>query len=45
MSVKYIGWEGMNRTNVAQDREMWQGLVNPVTSLQVLSNAESFLTT
>ena len=42
MSLQYIGWEGMDRTNVALDREKSQGLVNPVTKLQVSSNAESF---
>jgi hypothetical protein len=45
MSFQYIGWEGMDRTNVALEPAIvsqWQVLLKPVTNFQVSSNAESF---
>jgi hypothetical protein len=34
---------GMNRVDLAQDRDRWQALVNVVMNLQVPPNAENFL--
>jgi hypothetical protein len=36
MQIRYeIGWGGMNRTDLAQDRDQWRALVNMVMNLQV----------
>jgi hypothetical protein len=35
MNFQEIGWEGMAWMNVAQDRVMWQAVVNVVRNLQV----------
>jgi hypothetical protein len=35
MDLREIGWGGMDRTDLAQDRDQWRALVNTVTNLQV----------
>jgi hypothetical protein len=38
-----IGWDGMDWTNLAQNRDQWRPLVNMVMNLQVPLNAGKFL--
>jgi flagellar biosynthesis/type III secretory pathway chaperone len=33
---KEIGWDGMDWTDLAQDRDQWRALVNTVMKLRVL---------
>jgi hypothetical protein len=33
MDVRDIGWEGMDWSHLAQDREQWRGVVNTVMNL------------
>jgi hypothetical protein len=35
MDLQEVGWEGMERIDLAQDRERWWVLVNTVINLQV----------
>jgi hypothetical protein len=42
MDLRVIGWEGMDWTEVAQDRDKWQILENTVRDLWVPSNAGNF---
>jgi hypothetical protein len=35
MDLRVIGWDGMDWTVVAQDREQWRALVNTVMNLRV----------
>jgi hypothetical protein len=36
MDLIEIGWDGMNWTDLVQDRDQWRALVNMVMNLQVL---------
>jgi hypothetical protein len=38
-----VGWVGIDRIDLAQDRNRWRAVVNAVTSLQVPLNAGKFL--
>jgi hypothetical protein len=35
MDLQVVGWEGMDYTDLAQDRDRWWPLVNAVMNLQV----------
>jgi hypothetical protein len=35
MDLGEIGWDGMDRIELAQDRDRWRALVNTVTNLRV----------
>jgi hypothetical protein len=35
MELREIGWDGMDWTELAQDRVQWRALVNTVMSLRV----------
>jgi hypothetical protein len=35
MDLREIGWNGMDWIDLAQDRDQWRGLVNPVMNLRV----------
>jgi hypothetical protein len=35
MDVRDIGWDGMDWIDLAQDRDQWRALVNPVMKLRV----------
>jgi hypothetical protein len=35
MDLREIGWDGMNRIDLAQDRNLWRALVNTVMKLWV----------
>jgi hypothetical protein len=35
MDLREIGWNGMDWTDVAQDRDQWRALVNMVMNLRV----------
>jgi hypothetical protein len=43
MDFREIGWDGMDRIDMAQDRDQWRALVNVVMNLRVLYNAGKFL--
>jgi len=43
MDLKEMGWEGMDRTALAQDRDSWWSLVNAVMSIWVPENAGNLL--
>jgi hypothetical protein len=34
MDLREIGWDGMDRIELAQDRDQWRALVNTVTNLR-----------
>ena len=44
MDVKEVGCEGIDYTELAQDRDRWWTLVNAVMNLRVPQNAGNFLT-
>jgi hypothetical protein len=35
MDLREIKWDGMNRIDLAQDRDQWRALVNTVMNLRV----------
>jgi hypothetical protein len=35
MDLREMGWDGMDWTDLAQDRDWWRALVNTVMNLQV----------
>jgi hypothetical protein len=35
MDVREIGWDGMDRIELAQDRDQWRVIVNMVINLRV----------
>jgi hypothetical protein len=35
MDLRVIGWDGMDRIDLAQDREQWRALVNTLMNLRV----------
>jgi hypothetical protein len=35
MDLREIGWVGMDRTDLAQDRDQWRALVNTLMTLPV----------
>jgi len=44
MDLQVVGCRGMDWIDLAQDRDMWQALVNVVINLQVPYDAGNFLT-
>jgi hypothetical protein len=43
MDLREIGWDGMDRIALAQDRNLWRALVNTVMNFRVPLNAGKFL--
>jgi hypothetical protein len=43
MDLREIGWDGMDRIDLAQDRDQWKALVNTVMNLRVPYNSGKFL--
>jgi hypothetical protein len=43
MSLREIGWGGMDWSDLAQDRDQWRALVNTVMNLRIPSNFRKFL--
>jgi hypothetical protein len=41
--LREIGWDGMDWTDVAQDRDQWRALVNTIMKLRVPQNIGKFL--
>jgi hypothetical protein len=35
MDLREIGWDGMDRIYLAQDRHQWRAVVNMIVNLQV----------
>jgi hypothetical protein len=43
MDHREVGWGGMDRIDLAQDRDQWRALLNMAMDLQVPINAGKFL--
>jgi hypothetical protein len=43
MDLREIEWGGLDRIDLAQDRDQWRSLVKTVMSLRVTKNAVNFL--
>jgi hypothetical protein len=43
MNLRVVGWGGMDRIDVAHDRDQWRALANTVINLRVPQNVENFL--
>jgi hypothetical protein len=43
MDLREIGWDSVDRINMAQDRDQWWALVNIVMNLRIPQNAWKFL--
>jgi hypothetical protein len=43
IDLREIGWDGMDRIDLAQDRDQWSALVNTVMNLWVSKNTGKFL--
>jgi hypothetical protein len=43
MDFREIGWDGMDLTDMDQDRDQWRALVNTVMNLRVPQNVGKFL--
>jgi hypothetical protein len=43
MDLKEIGWKGVDRTQMAHDRNQWQDHVNTVMTFWVTQNVGNFL--
>jgi hypothetical protein len=43
MDLRETGWDGMDRIDLAQNRDQWRALVNTVMNLWVPYNAGKFL--
>ena len=44
MDLQEVGGGGMDWIDLTEDRDRWRALMNTVTNLRVLQNAENFLT-
>jgi hypothetical protein len=42
MDLREIGWDGLDRIELAQDRDQWRALVNTVMNLRVFLNCWEF---
>jgi hypothetical protein len=43
MDLREVGWEGMDWSDLAQDRARWWALVNVVMNLRVPQNVGNFM--
>jgi hypothetical protein len=43
MDLRKIGWDGVDWTDMAQDRDQWRALLNTTLNLRVPENAGKFL--
>jgi hypothetical protein len=43
MDPRETGWDGMDCTDLAQDRDQWMTLMNTVMNLRVPQNAGKYL--
>jgi hypothetical protein len=43
MDLRKIGWDGMDRIDLAQDRDQWRAPINTVMNLRVPYNTGKFL--
>jgi hypothetical protein len=44
MDLREVGWEDMDRINMAKDRDRWRAVVNAVMNPRVAQNVGNFLT-
>jgi hypothetical protein len=43
MEIREIEWDGMDRIELAQDRDQWRALVNTAMNLRVLKITRNFV--
>jgi hypothetical protein len=43
MDLRETGWDGIDRIDLAQDRDQWRALANTVMKLRVPQNIENLL--